>query len=142
MRGLFKKEGENLKKDYFVCHGELNQHHILIGKNYVAVTEFSRMHLGLQIEDLYYFMRKVMEKHDWNRRLGASMLEAYERVLPLDRVERECLYYLFLYPEKYWKQINFYYNTNKAWIPARNTEKIAALKYQQESRKQFLDSIF
>lgn len=141
MRGVFQREGEAIRENYFVCHGELNQHHILIGRNYVAVTEFSRMHLGLQVEDLYYFMRKVMEKHDWNQRLGDSMLEAYERILPMSRMERECLYYLFLYPEKYWKQINFYYNANKAWIPARNTEKIAGLKAQQESRRQFLSGI-
>lgn len=99
------------------------------------------MHVGLQVEDLYYFMRKVMEKHDWNPSLGMSMLEAYERVLAMVPAERKCLYYLFLYPEKYWKQINFYYNANKAWIPARQTEKIANLERQQESRRAFIGQI-
>ena len=47
----------------------------------------------------------------------------------------------FLYPEKYWKQINFYYNANKAWIPARNTEKIESLKAQEKNRKRFVDGI-
>ena len=120
---------------------ELNQHHILMGRDYVAVTGFGRMHLGLQVEDLYYFMRKVMEKHNWDCGLGNGMLEAYERVLPMSRMERECLYFMFLYPEKYWKQINFYYNANKAWIPARNTEKIESLKAQEKNRKRFVDGI-
>lgn len=141
MAELFLREGEALKDSYYVCHGELNQHHILMGRSYVAVTEFSKMHLGLQVEDLYYFMRKVMEKHDWSCSLGASMLEAYERVLPMSPVERECLCYLFLYPEKYWKQINFYYNANKAWIPARNAEKIENIRAQQERRERFIEVI-
>ena len=141
MQELFEEEGKELKEAYHVCHGELNQHHILIGKTYVAVTEFNKMHLGLQTEDLYYFMRKVMEKHDWNPGLGFSMLEAYEKVLPLDLRDKKCLYYLFLYPEKYWKQINFYYNANKAWIPARNTEKLEGLKAQQLCREQFIRGI-
>ena len=141
MRELFLREGDALREEYHVCHGELNQHHVLIGRNYVAVTEFSKMHLGLQAEDLYYFMRKVMEKHDWSRFLGASMLEAYERVLPLTRTEKECLYCLFLYPEKYWKQINFYYNANKAWIPARNADKIKSLEQQQSAREEFIASL-
>ncbi|MBQ7796757.1 MAG: spore coat protein CotS [Lachnospiraceae bacterium] len=141
MAAVFEREGESIKNSYYVCHGELNQHHILMGKDYVAVTEFNKMHLGLQVEDLYYFMRKVMEKHDWNPSLGESMLEAYERVLVMSQRERECLYYLFLYPEKYWKQINFYYNANKAWVPARQTEKIASLERQQASRMQFIDRI-
>ena len=141
MEQVFLREGDALKESYFICHGELNQHHILVGKTYVAVTEFNKMHLGLQVEDLYHFMRKVMEKHDWNLTLGNAMLDSYERVLPMSGIERECLYYLFLYPEKYWKQINFYYNTNKAWIPARNTEKIEGLKAQQENRERFIRGI-
>ncbi len=138
MKLVFKRAGEDIEQNYFVCHGELNQHHILIGTDYVAVTEFNKMHLGLQVEDLYYFMRKVMEKHDWDETLGNAMLEAYERVLPMTQTERECLYYLFLYPEKYWKQMNFYYNANKAWVPARQTEKILSLERQQEKRMEFI----
>lgn len=147
MKEIFFKGGEEvwetpMRDRYFICHGELNQHHILMGDSYVAVTEFNKMHLGIQVEDLYYFMRKVMEKHDWNPVLGTAMLETYEQVLPMSKMERECLYYLFLYPEKYWKQINFYYNTNKAWIPARQTEKVRKLERQQEEKMKFMTQIF
>ena len=54
-----------------------------------------------------------------NLDLGLSMLDSYERVLPMEPKERGCLYYLFLYPEKYWKQLNFYYNANKMCIRDR-----------------------
>lgn len=141
METLFGREQEAIQKAYYVCHGDLNQHHVLMGENYVAVTEFNKMHFGLQVEDLYNFMRKVMEKHDWDETLGFAMLETYKRVLPMNRTEQECLYYLFLYPEKYWKQINFYYNANKAWLPARNAEKISSLEAQQEKRKHFISQI-
>ena len=141
MKRVFEQAGEEIAKNSYVCHGELNQHHILIGDDYVAVTEFNKMHLGLQTEDLYYFMRKVMEKHDWDETLGNAMVEAYELVQPMTQTERECLYYLFLYPEKYWKQINFYYNANKAWVPARQTEKICGLERQQEARMEFVTMI-
>ena len=82
-----------------------------------------------------------MEKHDWDSALGNHMLEAYEHVLPMTQTERSCLFYLFLYPEKYWKQINFYYNANKAWVPARQTEKILNLERQQERRMEFIRNI-
>ena len=125
----------------FLCHGDLDHHHVLMGGNYVAIVEYNRMHLGVQAADLYRFMRKVMEKHGWNLRLGAMMLDAYERILPMSEKERKCLYYLFLYPEKYWKQLNYYYNANKAWIPARNTDKLKALQEQEEARNAFLHEI-
>ena len=111
---------------------------MLMGGGYTAIIEYNRMHLGIQISDLYRFMRKVMEKHGWNLDLGLSMLDSYERVLPMEPKERGCLYYLFLYPEKYWKQLNFYYNANKAWIPARNTDKLRGLEEQQQARNSFL----
>ena len=88
--------------------------------------------------DLYHFTRKVMEKHGWSVRLGMRMLEAYNSILPMGKEEREYLYYLFLYPEKYWKQLNFYYNANKAWIPAKNVEKLKTLELQQKERNRFL----
>lgn len=125
----------------YLCHGDLNQHHILMCTHDVAIVEFNRMHRGMQMEDLYHFMRKAMEKHDWNLKLGMSMLDTYSKVLPLSGADRTCLYYLFLYPEKYWKQINFYYNANKAWIPARNIEKLRDLEIQQPMRNLFLSRI-
>ncbi|MFR2849696.1 MAG: spore coat protein CotS, partial [Hungatella hathewayi] len=125
----------------FLCHGDLDHHHVLMGNRYVAIIEYNKMHLGSQMTDLYHFMRKVMEKQDWNQSLGLDMLKAYDRILPLGTWERKCLYYLFLYPEKYWKQINFYFNANKAWIPARNVEKLCHLEEQMDSRNQFLSKI-
>lgn len=125
----------------FLCHGDLDQHHILMKSPGTAIIEYNKMHLGIQMTDLYRFMRKVMEKHDWNMQLGLTMLESYDQLIPMTDIERACLYYLFLYPEKYWKQINFYFNANKAWIPDRNIEKLRSLEAQQESRNRFLSRI-
>ena len=141
MERLYEIHGKEIADGYAVCHGEPDYHHILIGNGYTAVTEFNQMHLGVQMEDLYYFLRKIMEKHDWNERLGRQVMESYERVLPVSEVERQVLYYLFLYPEKYWKQINFYYNANKAWVPAKSTEKIRKLEAQQEARESFIQTV-
>ena len=46
-----------------------------------------------------------------------------------------------LYPEKYLKQINFYYNANKAWIPERNITKLKNLEEQEENKNAFLNKI-
>ncbi len=135
---LWRKQGQDR---LFLCHGDLDQHHVLVGSGDVAFIEFNQMHRGCQIADLYRFMRKVMEKHGWNERLGLAMVESYDHVLPVDREDRECLYYLFLYPEKYWKQLNYYYNANKAWIPPKNVEKLKAIEEQQEGRNRFLSNI-
>ena len=79
---------------------------------------------------------------DGMRFWGNAMLEAYHEVLPMTEEDRNYLYYLFLYPEKYWKQLNYYYNANKAWIPDKNVEKLKNLEMQQHARKHFLESLF
>lgn len=139
--GLEKLQSQEVGNHLFLCHGDLDHHHVLMGNRYIAIIEYNKLHLGNQMTDLYHFMRKVMEKQNWNQSLGLDMLAAYHKILPLSQWERQYLYYLFLYPEKYWKQINFYFNANKAWIPARNVEKLCSLEEQLGSRNQFLSRI-
>ncbi len=123
------------------CHGEYSHHHVLLGNQVCAVTDFSRLRRGIQASDLYYFTRKILEKHRWNLRLGRQILDTYTAVLPLTGEEWKYLYLLFLYPEKYWKQMNYYVNSNKAWIPARNVDKLKALESQFEARAMFLEEL-
>ena len=125
----------------FLCHGDLNQHHVLMRSGEAAFVEFTQMHRGNQMRDLYHFMRKAMEKHGWGQELGISMMQRYDSVIPLEPEARESRYYLFLYPEKYWKQLNYYNNARKTWIPAKNVEKLKKLESQQESRNHFLEKI-
>lgn len=123
------------------CHGEYSHHHVLLGRNLCAVTDFSRLHKGVQVTDLYYFTRKILEKHRWNLRLGCQILDTYAAVRPMTGAEWQYLYILFLYPEKYWKQMNYYLNSNKAWIPERNIDKLKVLENQFEVRSCFLDEL-
>lgn len=122
-----------------LCHGEYSHHHILYDGEFAMVTDFMGMTRGIQVCDLYYFMRKAMEKQGFCCQTGERMLAEYDRYLPLTAQDRRYLHIRFLYPEKYWKQINYYYNSNKAWIPSRNTEKLKILEEQEPERKKFLD---
>ena len=67
------------------------------------------------------------------------MLETYNRIFPMGQGDWNLLYLMFLYPEKYWKQLNYYYNTRKSWISDRNRDKISMLEQQKDGRNAFLD---
>lgn len=122
-----------------LCHGNYTYHNVLLSTVSFGVTGFSSMHTGYRSEDLYYFMRKVLEKNHWSLRLGAKMLESYNRIFPMGQGDWNLLYLLFLYPEKYWKQLNYYNNTRKSWISDRNRDKITLLEQQKDGREAFLD---
>lgn len=135
---LLEQWGGQETTEGFLCHGEYSHHHILYDGDFAMVTDFMAMTRGIQVSDLYYLMRKAMEKQGFDCRIGHKMLNEYDRILPLTDEDHRYLYIRFLYPEKYWKQINYYFNSNKAWIPARSTEKIRNLQELEPDRQRFL----
>lgn len=129
-----------------ICHGEFNQHNILItqadGKKKVAVVNYDKCRYGVQMYDLYNFMRKILEKNQWNIQLGEKMLRAYDNIKKIDELQMENLYNRFLYPDKFWKVANRYYNTSKAWTPIKNIEKLNMIVKQNSYKHQCIKAIF
>lgn len=123
-------------------HGAYNYHNLLMTEEGMAVTDFDRMKSGIQVYDLYYFLRKVMEKHSWKQKTGRKLLQAYESVRPLSWREREYIGLMLAYPEKYWKTAGSYYHSNKAWMPEKNREKLQLVLRQCGEKKAFLEEIF
>ena len=135
---LYKESIENQS----LVHGDYNYHNVLFTSNGIATTNFEHFRVDVQVQDLYYFLRKVMEKHQWQESLGQSMLEAYQSVRPLDSRELECIALCLAYPEKFWKTANSYYHSNKAWIPEKNVAKLQTAITQTEEKLRFLENIF
>lgn len=129
---------ETAREQGLICHGDYNQHQILNTRKGMATTNFKKCRYDVQTGDLYQFLRKILEKQEWDLKLGMAMVEEYDRELSLDRAAREYLRIRMAYPEKFWKLANHYYNHNKAWIPGKNVEKLQMLVSQQQKREAFL----
>lgn len=121
-----------------VCHGDYDHHHILMAGYEVATTNFECCRFDCQINDLYRFMRKILEKNEWNARLGMRMLDHYTEIRPVSQTEKRLLYVRMLYPEKFRKLANYYYGSNKAWISRRYLDKLEKLNGQEEKKAAFL----
>ncbi len=125
-----------------VVHGDYNYHNLLITQGRIATTGFERFSVGSRMDDLYYFLRKIMEKNQWNAQLGYRMLNQYQCVKPMTDAEIEYLAIRIAYPEKYWKLANTYNRSNKAWISAKTEEKLHQAIRQTQIKKQFLERLF
>lgn len=125
-----------------VCHGEYNQHNVWMTRKGIAVTNFSHWGFDLQIADLYRFLRKIMEKYNWDVDMAKNLLAAYHQNKPISKEEWENLKIRFSYPEKYWKLANHYYTHNKAWISEKNVEKMRAVINQKEQWVRFTEDCF
>lgn len=133
------------KKERTITHGEYNYHNVLMLQtvsNPIATTNFDHFKQDVQLADLYYFLRKTMEKNYWDAALGHRMLDAYSCIKPLDETDMEYIALNLSYPEKFWKAANSYYRSNKAWIPSKSLEKLEIAIRQTEEKKRFLETIF
>ena len=139
----YEKLRQRADEEGAVCHGEFSQHNILLenGRGETAVN-FDKWNFDLQVADLGYFMRKILEKHGWSERAAERILNAYSARRPLDEGEIETLRLYLSYPWKYWKLANRYYGSRKSWISGRNTEKLKTLNAQQADWLRFVKGSF
>ncbi|MDE6314227.1 MAG: CotS family spore coat protein [Lachnospiraceae bacterium] len=139
---LKKSDGKRLTEESIlqglICHGDYNYHNVLLEKKGSVTVNFEKCHVGIQMEDLYHFMRKILEKNNWDIRLGRRIFTEYSNVRSISRAERENLYIRLKYPEKFWKLANQYYNSNKAWISGKTIEKLEITAAQNQHKQEFL----
>ena len=122
-----------------VCHGAYQHHNILMLPDHsVATVGFESICYQPYLVDLYLFLRKTMEKNHYDWDLFSRGIAGYADQLPLSDSELRFLYLLFLYPEKFWKISNQYYNRRKSWISPKMQEKLEKIPGQNQERQNFL----
>ena len=104
----------------------------------IAAVCFEEAGVGTPVFDLYQMMRKLLEKNRWDKELAVDVLKEYEKQRTLTDEEHKLLYILLLYPEKFWKVSNHYYNSRKSWINRIDIAKLEELARQQKKRKETL----
>lgn len=122
------------------CHGDYNHHNVWINYNEVMILQFEKYMADFPCRDLYLFLRKLLEKSNWDCRMGKEILELYEKERPLPCIERISMIYRFAYPEKFWKIANFYFNSKKSFMPEKNMEKLQRLLELEKCRENFINN--
>lgn len=122
----------------YICHGDYNYHNLIMSGKETATTGFEKTDYGIQLLDLTYFMRKTLEKNGWSRRAGEAVLNGYDKANTLSEKELEFVYIMLMYPEKYWKLMNHYYNRKKSWLSAKSLEKLKDVGNLEKKREEFL----
>lgn len=121
-----------------ICHGSYNYHSICFGYRLPVVIGFEKMNYNYLMSDLYNIVRKIMEKYDWDVKLGYKLIDEYDRFKGIGAEDLELLSVMFGYPEKFWKIMNSYYNSGKAWIPAKSYDKLKKVIAQNSKRLEFI----
>lgn len=132
----FYQKEEN---SYYICHGDYQHHNIIVTDGQMKLINFEKCIPDSPVRDLYLFMRKLLEKNNWDEATGFDLVHSYHLERQLEKEEYRQLYYRLAYPEKFWKIVNFYYNSSKAWIPGKNLEKLIKVIDQEKEKQNFLE---
>ncbi len=124
------------------AHGDFQYHNLIFGKERAAVIHFEKCQWDSRVRDIALFLRKTLEKADWDLALGRALLMEYESVNPLKESEKRQLFYRLAYPEKFRKIANFYYNANKAFLSNQYMSKLENIIRLEQSKNAFLCKIF
>lgn len=139
---LKKEDGvsaENIFQNHYgICHGSYNQHNVILDDKSEAIVHFERFSRGNQLNDLYQFARKVMEKNHFGFTQLEDIFKTYGEQLELTTEDYRYMYILFSYPEKFWKIANSYYNTSKAFLSPKYLEKLETVILQETEKHSML----
>lgn len=150
-----EKYEDNIRLNGLYCHGDFQYHNIFTVSDLdntksrngrqmsvCGITNFEHFAHDSGIKDIYLMLRKICEKNDWAIQKALKLLDIYQDIRPINDIEWESLKLRMEYPEKFWKIINFYYNSRKSWIPNRNYEKFEKLLEQERNKEEFINSVF
>ena len=105
------------------------------------ILQFEKYLPDLPCRDLYLFLRKLLEKNNWDSTIGKDMLRIYEKERPIPYIEQISMIYRFAYPEKFWKIANYYFNSKKSFIPEKSMEKLEKLLEQEAAKEAFINDV-
>lgn len=138
--GEIQENYQQIEYPLAICHGSYHQHHLLMlpGQN-MAVVQFEDFYVGNQLDDVFYLMRKILEKNQYEFSYAQTLLDAYQKEKNLGKTEYQYLYAVLSYPEKYWKLANQYMNHRKTFLSPKLTEKLQDAVRLQEKKQRFLE---
>lgn len=134
----YGKAYDNSIKNKSINHGSYNHHNVMFVDGQVVFVNMTKVNYAPQVQDLYDFLRKIMEKNNWNVDLGNKILDVYDKDRKISSSEYNILKAMLCYPEKFWKIINYYYNSNKAWYSEKNEDKLVQFQKQEQFRWNFI----
>lgn len=128
------------------CHGMYNQHSVLVGQNDGSIVvkgtiNFDRFYVGNQLNDLYHFMRKALEKNNYNFTVAEQIIGQYNEICPLSSEDINYIYVQYRYPEKFYKISNQYINSSKNWLSPKMLEKLEKVIADEDKKQVILEKL-
>lgn len=132
-KGGYAEAVDHAEKEGAFCHNAYKGETLRLNeKDEIFVGSFDKCSSELPLADLAYYLRRYFKKLEGTEKGIAAMLEAYGRYRPLSEGDLTILQGMLVYPEKFLRLVNEYYNRRRACVSPAMQERLAAAAKEEE----------
>ena len=135
-KGGYGKAVDRAERDGAFCHNAYKGEALRLGENgAVYVGSFDKCTCDLPLADLAAYLRRFLKKTEGTAAGVWAMLESYGKYSPLSAADLTILQGMLIYPEKFLRLVNEYYNRRRACVSPAMQERLAsAAKAEEKGR--------
>jgi CotS family spore coat protein len=126
-------------KEGLFCHHDYTHHNIIVNENRMSVINFDYSCLELKIYDIANLIRRKMRKCNWDISKAEMILDAYSVCEPLDSDDMAVLKLILMFPQKFWRVVNRYYNSRRSWSERSYVTKLQEVINEAEPHRSFIN---
>jgi len=135
----YNKLVEATRKEGMLCHHDYSYQNILIKNDTTSIINFDYCNIELKIYDIVNMLRRRMRKCNWDIHKAKLILDTYRRIEPLERDEIKVMKSMLLFPQKFWRVINRYYNSKRSWAQKNFTSVLMDVISEKDAHIQFMN---
>jgi hypothetical protein len=141
-KGGYSKEVDRAATEGAFCHNAYKGEALRLGeKGEIFVGSFDKCSSELPLADLAYYLRRYWKKTEGNAKGIMKMLEKYNEHMPLSEDDLTLLQGMLLYPEKFLRLVNEYYNKRRACVSPAMGERLAAAALEEKNGRILKDIV-
>lgn len=104
---------DTTRKEGSFCHHEFTHNNIINQNGTYFLLNFEYCCYELKIYDLCNLIKRKLRKCNWDILEAKKIMDCYREKIPLSKDELYVMKLMLLFPQKFWRVINTYYNSKK-----------------------------
>jgi CotS family spore coat protein len=114
------------QEEKVLCHRDFTHRNIIFAENKVYLVNFEYCCYEIKAYDIANFLRRKMRKCNWSFDEAKLILDEYRKIGHISEDEFFIIKLMLLFPQKFWRVANRYYNSRRSW-----SERIFVSKFQE-----------
>ncbi len=138
-RSKYDEIVKQTRKDGLFCHHDYTYHNIILNSGKYMVKNFEYCCLEIKVHDIANLLRRKMRKCNWDINEAKVIIDEYRSIEDISSDEFFILKIILMFPQKFWRVINKYYNSRRSWSERSYTLKLQEVIEEIEYHKRFIN---